>query len=166
MNGYKYVEEAEAKKVNKRVYANTRKQDIKRGICEFYRRNFLDYLNGNESVEELDRMNRATIKDIVTNFQSDLSFHFDGNWKNCYTIVRGILISSKVYKATAYTKTLDKFYMRQFAKDYLPEAVFQIWCRIVTDKSKHQALIDYSDSLNDCDTVDFLNEVEKSCRIV
>jgi hypothetical protein len=166
MNCYKYVEKGEAVKVPVCSYENIGKTSVKQNICDYYKRNFLDYVNDNESIEELDRMNRETISNIVTKFSSDLEYYFDGRYKNSYAIVRGILISSKVYKATAYRKTMDAFHVRAFAKDYLSESVFALWRYIPTMQDRMQSMINFANESGDYSTENFLIEMNHNCKLV
>jgi hypothetical protein len=166
MNCYKYVEKGEAVKVPVCSYENAGKTEVKRNICNYYKRNFLDYLNGNESIEELDRMNRETISDIVSKFTSDINYYFDGRYKDCFAIVRGVLISGKVYKATAYRKTLDSFHVREFAKDYFSESVFTLWRYIPTMRDRMQSMINFANEAGDYTTENFLIEMSRNCKLI
>jgi len=163
-----YVNKAEARKVSGKTYGSERKKEIRNKICNYYGQEFLDMINDSDTIECKDALNRSILSDIANTYRQELNDYYYTHRSNKATIqtVRGILIQAGIYVATAYTKSKDTFYLVDFARDYLPDAVFQIWRKIETDKRRFSALLEYAEYSFDSDTVDFLNDVKMNCRIL
>jgi hypothetical protein len=168
MNYNQYVNKAEARKVSSKSYGSGRKMEIRNKICNYYRQEFLDMISDFDTVERKDALNRSILSDIANEYRQELNNYYDTYYSNKDVVqtVRGILIQAGIYVATAYTKCKDTFHLVNFAGDYLPDAVFQVWRKIDTDKRRFKALRDYAEYSYDSNTVDFLNDVKMNCRIV
>jgi hypothetical protein len=166
MDFMNYVSLAEAKQYRNKTI-NYRKNEIRDNIIKFYQEKFLDRMGDYSSLESLDAHNRTVISAIVNFYKDELNTVYDCYYsKNAVLVVRGILMQAGIYKATAYTKTKDVFYMVKFARDYLPDPVFQVWRLIPTDKYRFKALFDYACSNNDQEIIEFLQISKEKCRIV
>jgi len=168
MNYDQYVDKAEARKVSGEKADSKYKVEIRNKICNYYRQQFLDKINDFDSVEHKDALNRSILSNIVNAYRQELNDYYGTYYcnKNVIQTVRGILIQAGIYVATAYTKCKDTFHLFNFASDYLPDAVFQIWRKIDTDKRRFNALLDYAEYSFDSNTSDFLLDIKKNCRIV
>ena len=167
MDFMNYVELAEAKQYQKGI-TDEQKFEVRNRIIRFYQEKFLDRMNDYASLESLDAANRTTINAICSYFRNELNNYYDCKFssKNDVLVVRGILMQAGIYKPTAYKKNKDVFRITKFARDYLPDAVYQVWRLIYTDKARFEALLKFADCNADYEVVNFLQTSKKNCRIV